>query len=319
MQAEPGIAPISVVIPAFNAASTLAACLNSILAQTTRPQEIIVVDDGSTDATAAVARQFSDHVRLLQQPNQGSAVARQYGTEEARCEHIAYLDGDDWWPDHTIASYARLIEDEDIHFLMADFVRAVPGAPPESYLPRNSSFYPWFLEFASEHGEATTIPELTRLPAECALEAMLRGFPYFPSASLARRSTVLAVDGWDRRFRRCQDFDLALRLTRRYPLHYYHEVQAIVDINEGNKDVKRYVIKQTTAGIGVLHAHYEAAGQDAPYQRQVSEALARKYDSLGNTYRDVGDKRSAFRAYLNAVRWPGRRAKSLVRMILLAF
>ena len=108
-------------------------------------------------------------------------------------------------------------------------------------------------------------------------------------------------------------------VTRRYPLHYFHEVQAVVGINEGNKDVKRYVIKQTTAGIGVLHAHYEAASQDAPYRRQVSEALARKYDSLGNTYRDVGDKRSAFRAYLNAAHWPGRRAKSLVRMILLAF
>lgn len=317
MQTEPGTAPISVVIPVFNAGQTLEACLNSILAQTMRPREIIVVDDGSTDETAAVAREFSAHVRLLQQPNQGSAVARQHGTEEARCEHIAYLDGDDWWPDHTIATYARLFESADIHFLMADFVRAEPGTPPENHLPRNSSFYPWFLDFAREHGELTPVLGLTRLPADRALEAMLRGFPYFPSASLARRASVLAVGGWDRRFRRCQDFDLALRLTRRYPLHYFHKVQAIVGINDGNRDVKRYVIQQTTACIAVLHAHYEAAQSDATYRQQVATGLARKYYSLGNTYGDARDKSSALRAYRGAVRWPGLRAKALARMMLL--
>jgi GT2 family glycosyltransferase len=318
MNNAPGHAPIAVVIPAFNAGSTLAACLQSILGQSLRPREIIVVDDGSTDDTAAIARQFSADVRLLQQRNRGAAPARQYGTGETQCEYIAYLDADDWWPEHTIATYARLAAAGDIHFLMADFVRAEPGAPPEQYLSRNSSFYPWFLAFARQYGAASAVPGLTCLPADRALEAILRGWPCFPSATLMRRASVLAVGGWDWRHRRCQDFDLALRLARRYPLHYLHDVQAIVGLNQGNRDVTRYVIQQTTGDINVLLTHYQAAQDDETYRRQVMTGLARKYYSLAQTCAAAGDRRGAVRAYWGALRWPGRRTKALLRMLQLA-
>lgn len=319
MHRNSGTAPISVVIPAFNAGNTLAACVRSILAQSVRPQEIIVVDDGSEDQTATVAQSFGADVRLLRQQNQGSAVARQHGTEEARCEHIAYLDADDWWPEGTIETYAQISTNEDVHFLIADFVRAEPGTSAENHLSRNSSFYPWFLAFASQHGKATTTDRLLQLSADKGLEAMLRGFPYYPSASLARRDSVMAIGGWDRRFRRCQDFDLALRLTRRYPMYYYDAVQAVVGLNEGNRDVTRYVIQQTSGDIRVLHAHHEAAGLESTYRREVEEALSRKYYSLGNTYRHAGDRRSALRAYLRTIRWPSRRAKAAARIMLLPF
>lgn len=84
----------SVVIPAYNAASTLAQCLGALLEQRLSKGrfEIIVVDDGSTDATAELARRFD--VRLVQQPNQGPAAARNHGAREARGEIVVFTDSD---------------------------------------------------------------------------------------------------------------------------------------------------------------------------------------------------------------------------------
>ena len=311
-------APIAVVIPAYNAEQTLAHCLRSVLAQTVSPAEIIVVDDGSSDQTAAVARACSERIVVLQQENQGSAAARQLGTEYASSEYIAYLDADDWWPEAALGRYFDLLQEVEIHFLIADFPRALPQASEQDYLPRNSTFYPWFREYLQSHQAQCPYPHLFRLPAPMALAALLRGYPYFPSASLVRRTSVLEVGGWDRRFPRCQDLDLALRLARRYPLHFFDTVQAVVGINEGNKNVHGYVKKQTEGDLDVLRTHYAEHAKDPAYRRQVAKAIARKYYGLGDTCRLSNQPGAAYDAYRAALRWPGKRTRALARMILLS-
>ena len=88
---------ISVIMPAYKAAATIAAALRSIRDQTVRVHEVIVVDDGSPDDTAElVARDFSE-VRLLRQPNAGPAVARNNGAQAATGDWLAFLDADDVW------------------------------------------------------------------------------------------------------------------------------------------------------------------------------------------------------------------------------
>lgn len=89
---------VSVIVPAFNCERLLPHALDSILAQTCVVEEIIVIDDGSTDGTAAVAARFGERVRLLQQENQGPAAARNRGLHEASGALVAFLDGDDMWP-----------------------------------------------------------------------------------------------------------------------------------------------------------------------------------------------------------------------------
>src|SRR4051794_3877496 len=94
----PGL--VTVVVPAHNAAATLRQTLASIAAQTYRDLEIVVVDDGSTDDTSAIAAEFAHldrRVRLVSQANAGVAAARNKGIALARGEYVAPVDADDLW------------------------------------------------------------------------------------------------------------------------------------------------------------------------------------------------------------------------------
>jgi glycosyltransferase involved in cell wall biosynthesis len=88
---------ISCIVPVFNGERYLRETLDSIFAQTYPRFEVIVVDDGSTDGTAAVVAAFGERVRFLQQRNQGPATARNLGVGAAAGEFVAFLDGDDLW------------------------------------------------------------------------------------------------------------------------------------------------------------------------------------------------------------------------------
>lgn len=94
----------SVVIPAYNAQNFIANSIGSVLAQSVKDFELIVVDDGSTDATRAQIENFSDkRIHYIYQENQGVSAARNKGIEESRGEYICFLDADDEWkPEHLL-------------------------------------------------------------------------------------------------------------------------------------------------------------------------------------------------------------------------
>ena len=92
---------VSVIIPVFNGAKYLGDAIESVLAQYYRPFELIVVDDGSTDRSASIVRNYKD-IHYIYQPNMGVAVARNTGLAAARGTYIAFLDADDMWPAHKL-------------------------------------------------------------------------------------------------------------------------------------------------------------------------------------------------------------------------
>lgn len=96
---SPTVPTVSAVIPVYNSSEFVADAIESVYAQTVRPTEVIVVDDGSTDDTPQVLSQFEGRPGfiLIRRPNQGEASARNAGVERATGEYIAFLDHDDLW------------------------------------------------------------------------------------------------------------------------------------------------------------------------------------------------------------------------------
>jgi len=100
---------ISAVIPVFNRQRTIGRAIESVLAQSRPPAEILVVDDGSTDGTAEATTAYKDQVRYVFQPNAGASAARNRGVARAVARWVAFLDSDDHWLDDHLARMAEAI------------------------------------------------------------------------------------------------------------------------------------------------------------------------------------------------------------------
>jgi len=124
--------PISVIIPVYNGAAYLEEAVASIRRQAFAVDEIVVVDDGSTDGSAALAATLGEDVRVVSQDNAGPAAARNRGIEMARNEIIAFLDADDLWPDDKLAlQLPVLLRDPAIDMVLGllQYFRDNPSAP----------------------------------------------------------------------------------------------------------------------------------------------------------------------------------------------
>lgn len=101
---------VSVIIPVCNYEKYLAEAIESVLAQTYQPIEIIVVDDGSTDNSARVAQQFAPEILYYYQPNAGSGAARNAGVDVSQGDYLTFLDADDIWVENKIALQMALFQ-----------------------------------------------------------------------------------------------------------------------------------------------------------------------------------------------------------------
>ena len=101
---------ISVIIPVFNRAYCLPATLQSVLAQTFTDFEIVIVDDGSTDDSVAVAQSFGSRVRVISQKNAGAGAARNNGIKAAQGRWLAFQDSDDLWPPQKLERQLRILQ-----------------------------------------------------------------------------------------------------------------------------------------------------------------------------------------------------------------
>ena len=182
-----GAAPaVSVVVPTYERRDLVVRAVRSVLAQTHRDFELIVVDDGSTDGTEGALRGLDPRLRYLWQENRGVAAARNAGLELARGEIVAFLDSDDRWLPHHLATVTEML-----------------ARHPQAVLATTS---PRFRVAGRED------PSRTRLIDPLPL-ALGENFVGYPSGVAVRRDAVLAAGGFDERLRVCEGFDLALRMA----------------------------------------------------------------------------------------------------------
>lgn len=219
---EPGL--VSVIIPTYNRAYIIGRSIDSVLAQTYRPIELIIVDDGSTDDTAEVVRRYGDEVRYIHQHNAGVAAARNTGFAAARGEFIALLDSDDYWyPWKIELQIAFLQRHPDVGMVWTD-MKAVTndGAPvAEAYL---RTFYKAYEHFRTEDimTRRGTVRDLgVAVPPGLEgqglwtgeiLSPLLRGTLVHTPTTLLRRDRVRATGGYDESLTpNGEDYDFHLR------------------------------------------------------------------------------------------------------------
>jgi len=133
---------VSVIIPVYNGARFIAQTLETILSQTVRPAEVIVINDGSTDNTVEVVEKFGDPVILIPTPNGGACKARNIGAASAKGNWLAFCDGDDLWLPSKLEKQLRLASEvPDIHYVLTDYADITDGAVAArshlSYTPKN--------------------------------------------------------------------------------------------------------------------------------------------------------------------------------------
>jgi glycosyltransferase involved in cell wall biosynthesis len=117
----------------------LRSTLDSVLRQTLLPLEVLVVDDGSTDDSAAIAETYGPPVRVIRQPNQGESVARNRGIDEARGQWVAFLDADDLWLPGKLTEQARVMAPEIGAICSGTIARFADGRE-QGHVPRWESF-----------------------------------------------------------------------------------------------------------------------------------------------------------------------------------
>lgn len=183
---------VSVILNSFNCRPYLAAAIESVLAQRYTDLELIIVDDGSTDGSAALARTYcSPQVRLREQDNQGAAHALNAGIRLARGEFVAFLDGDDaWHPDKLQAQVDHFASHPEaaLNFTWSEWIDE-GGRPLRLHSRRCRGSFPW--------------------------ERLVQDFVIGATSSvMIRRPALERVGGFDPSLQRYYDMDLFLRVAR---------------------------------------------------------------------------------------------------------
>jgi glycosyltransferase involved in cell wall biosynthesis len=195
---------VAVVIPAYNASPYLAQTLQSVVDQTHRALEIIIVDDGSTDETASICRRFAagdPRFRLLSTANRGVAAARNVGIEASTSGYIAFLDADDvWHPTYVERMLSALHPLPDTWGAVYALHRFID---PEGYCTKSGS-------------------SLTARDSILARHLVFR-FVGNGSGFMVRRAVIDKIGGYDPRYARqgiggCEDFDFELRTAEHFKI-----------------------------------------------------------------------------------------------------
>ena len=191
---------ISVVIPVYNAEKFLERALHSVVSQTAPVHEIVVVDDGSTDGSRAVAERFGSRVRCVRQENAGVSAARNRGIEESTGEWIAFLDADDeWLPFKIERQVALLLPQSEIKWCACNHSSGLDGAQLPSPIPA------WVRD------------QLACEPSVPYFSAAMKGLVFQSSGFVIHRSIFDEVGVFDPALKIGEDCDLWWRIAMRYP------------------------------------------------------------------------------------------------------
>lgn len=229
---------VSIIIPCFNQDRFLAQAIESALKQSHCHLEVIVVDDGSTDDSSRVATRYGG-VELIWQPNRGLSAARNAGLGASAGEYLVFVDADDRLLDDALQAGVNCLADRPECAFVYGYYRLITadGAP---------------------------LPSAGR---RCATEdhylEMLRGnYIGMHAAVMYRRTVFEAVGGFDTTLGACEDYELYLRITRRFPVHCHAQVVAEYRQHDSNMSTDAGLMLKTSLRVlGTQRRHVEGNAQ----------------------------------------------------------
>lgn len=192
---------VSVIIPTFNSGAYLNEAINSVLNQTYSPFEIIVVNDGSTDSTDNILREYLNDIKYLSQENLGPASARNLGIKAAKGEYIAFLDADDIWLPEKIEKQVDIFRKN----------------------PATALVYSRFINFDDESGNDMGIfPD--KVYSGSIFDKLLLKTPILLSTAIIKSSVLFGVGGFNENLFTAEDTNLYLRIGKTHDISGMEQV-----------------------------------------------------------------------------------------------
>lgn len=265
---------VSVVIPTFNRSHVLGRCLRSILAQTYRDFEVIVVDDGSKDDTESTISAIADQrIVFIQHPrNLGQAAARNTGIWAAKGRYIAFQDSDDEWLPEKLERQVKLFEASPENIGVVYTGRWAAGEDGRLHIPS---------------------PKIEKREGNIRA-SLLRGGFITSQTVMVRTESVRKVLGFDESLRHLEEWDLWIRISREVRFRYIPEPLVILHASKDGASFNQQALAQSLEAI--LRKH---SGEFASAGRKV---LAMQYYHLGNVLWRNGDTRRGTEYMLRAAR-----------------
>jgi len=291
---------VSIVIPAYNAAGYIAATVDSARAQDYKPKEIIVVDDGSTDATAAICARYGRRIKYIKQKNAGPGAARNRGIEAARGELIAFLDADDAWLPGKLTRQVRLMRAKPRPGLsFTDFLfEREPDQPPVRAFSLSPQLY--------DHPRRPVVNKAF-VAENLLFEPLLLRNYIGTSTVVAYKQCLVDAGLFDPTLPSAQDRELWLRVAKKYRMAYIDE--PLTEYHYNPNSITRASQKRLINIILLLERHYGDAG--AATRAKVELELSQLYQDLGYLHFENGRLGQARRAYRSAMRYHWRPAQTL--------
>lgn len=277
---------VSVVIPTYNRAALVCEAVDSVLQQTYSNIEIIVIDDGSTDDTAAAIQRYGDRVRYSRRPNAGVNAARNLGIKQARGEFLALLDSDDLWAPYKIELQVRLLQSfQDVPFTFSNF-NIFKGARPDfdptlimdglrtwfEHVPGRVDPYQWQRPFTSLQLGSPNLPSQDFTVSRGDIYGASLLCPYvLPSTALIRKSALpvqLRLPEFDST---CGDWEFFARLSKERGCLF---VDLATTFNRSHEDAVRLTRVDSSVQLGRRIAMIDRIWRaDRPFYSQHRETV----------------------------------------------
>jgi glycosyltransferase involved in cell wall biosynthesis len=289
-------ARVSAVVTTYNYARFLPDALDSILAQTHANLEMVVVDDGSTDDTAAVVERYADRgVRYVRRPHGGAGRARNTGLESTSAPLVAFLDADDTWlPDRVEAGVAHLVRHPELALVAAHAFACDEGLRPTA-----------------------VVPAATREAGRMLEQLLIDNVVLNPSSVLIRRTAIEAAGGFSE-IPFGEDWDTWIEIAKRFPIGFIDRPLALVRRHTGSVSPRRVNVDVNRAIVEPHLKAYRPAWK-RPLIRRRGASVAHFHAGLSSA--KGGDRRRAQRHAITSIALDpftlGRRkAKLLTRAFL---